>query len=143
MRSRGNEELRRDLERRGFTSSSTRGALARLEAEGWLDDRAAARSLVRARGARYGRRRIARELSARGFSEETADRALEELEDGLENGTLARAFARFWKAAAGLPPRERQQRVRRSLLQRGFAPDAISAMIRDSHEIDGSSGEIP
>ncbi|MGH9369836.1 MAG: regulatory protein RecX [Thermoanaerobaculia bacterium] len=143
IRSRGREELRRDLERRGFAPSAARRALDRLEAEGWLQDLAAARALVRAMGARYGRRRIARELAARGFSEETSSGALKELEGGREEETLARAFRRLWKSAAGLPLSRRRQRVWRSLLQRGFTPEAISEIIGGSDEIDGSSGEIP
>jgi regulatory protein len=142
VRSRGRVELARELERRGFEPSAAREALDRLEAQGWLQDLAAARALVRARGARYGRVRIGRELAARGFSKETAIRALEELDGERESASLAAAARRLWKQAAGLPPRERRARVRRALLARGFAPDAISAMISGSHEVDGGSGEV-
>jgi regulatory protein len=135
--------LRRELERRGFAAAAARHALERLETEGWLQDLAAARALVRAKAARYGRRRIERELSARGFSKESARQALGELEGGREEEALLRTFRRLWKAAADVPLRQRRRRVHRSLLQRGFAPEAISAMIRDSHEVDASSGEIP
>jgi regulatory protein len=142
VRSRGREELRRELERRGFSAASAERALDRLEAEGWLQDLAAARSLARARGARYGRLRIARELVARGFAKETVERPLAE-ETGREGEALASAFRRLWKSSAGLPAPRRRQRVRAALLRRGFPPEAISAMIRSSHEVDGSSGEIP
>ena len=142
MRSRGREELRRDLERRGFTAAAAAAALGRLEAERWLDEMAAARALVRSKAARYGRARIARELSARGFSAEDAQRALAE-DFGREEATLVRVFRRLWRSAAHLPPRERRRRVYAGLLRRGFAPEAISAMIRGSHEVDGGSGEIP
>ena len=134
--------MRADLERRGFTAAAARSAVGRLEAERWLDDLAAARAVVRARGQKYGRARIARELSARGFSDEVAGSALG---DGAEREAeaLARAFRRLWRSAAGLPLPRRRQRVRAALSRRGFAPDAISAMIRGSHEVDGGSGEIP
>ena len=142
LRSRGRAELERDLERRGFAAAAARSAVDRLEAERWLDDLAAARALVRARAPRYGRQRIARELAARGFSEETAERALGEARE-KEGASLSRMAARLWKSAANLPPPERRRRVRAARLRRGFRADAISAMIRNSHEIDGSSGEVP
>jgi SOS response regulatory protein OraA/RecX len=142
VRSRGREELRRDLERRGFSSAAAGGALDRLETEGWLQDLAAACALARSKGARYGRLRIARELAARGFSKETAERALE-AEAGREEEALAGVFRRLWKSSAGLPPLRRRRRVRAALLRRGFASQAISEIIGGSNEIDGSSGEIP
>ncbi len=142
VKPRGRVELSRDLERRGFGASAVREAVRRLEEGGWLEDLAAARSLVRMRADRYGRGRIARELAARGFGVETAVRALEELDAERESRSLSRAFARAWKAARGRPLPERRARVRRALLARGFAPEAISAMIHGSNEIDGSPGEV-
>lgn len=142
VRSRGREELRRDLERRGFVAAAARAAVQRLEGEGWLQDLAAAQALVRAKATRYGRARVARELSARGFGAETARRALAELPDAREGEALLRAFRRLWKSAGGRPLTQRRQRVRRALLARGFAPDAISAMIRGSHEVAAGSDEI-
>ncbi len=114
----------------------------RLEGEGWLQDLAAARSLARAKGARYGRLRIARELSARGFSKETVERVLSE-EAGREEEALGVAYRRLWKSSSELPATRRRQRVRAALLRRGFAPEAISEIIGGSYEVDGSSGEIP
>ncbi|HYB53834.1 MAG TPA: regulatory protein RecX [Thermoanaerobaculia bacterium] len=142
-RSRGTEELARALAQRGFEAPAARQALSRLQAEGWLQDLAAARSRVRARGVRFGRRRIARELEAAGFAAETVGRALEELDGGQEQEALARAFRKFWRAASNVSPEQRRRRVWRSLLARGFAPDAISAMMRGSDGIDGDSGEVP
>jgi regulatory protein len=142
IRARGREELRRSLEQRGFSAQAARAAVERLEAERWLDDLAAARALVRARASRYGRLRIARELSVRGFSEETARRVLAE-ESTAEAGALGRAFRRLWTSSASLPAAQRQRRVYAALARRGFAAESISAMIRDSHEVDGGSGEIP
>jgi SOS response regulatory protein OraA/RecX len=128
IRSRGREELRRDLAGRGFSAEAASRAVERLVEQGWLREEEAARALVRARGGRYGRRRIARELDA-----------------GVESAALARAYRRLWKSAVKLPPPERRRRVRRALVARGFAPEAISAMIRGSHgrDVEGDSGEVP
>ena len=136
MRSRGRAELARDLERKGFERGAVAEALDRLLRERWMDDAAAARSLVRAKGARYGRRRLELELAARGFSAETAAEALASLDAGTEEATLRRAFEKAWRQARELPARERRARVARTLARKGFAPHAVSAMMRDSHEID-------
>ena len=145
IRSRGREELRRELVRRGFSAGAASRALERLVAEGWLREDEAASALVRSRRGRYGRRRIARELEVRGFGEDTAGRALEELSGGREEAALARAFERLWKSSSRLSPSERRARVRRALVARGFAPEAISAMIRGSHghDVEGDPGEVP
>ncbi|HEY7112095.1 MAG TPA: RecX family transcriptional regulator [Thermoanaerobaculia bacterium] len=145
IRSRGREELRRELTRRGFSAGAAGRALERLVAEGWLREDEAASALVRSRRGRYGRRRIARELEARGFGAETASRALEELSAGREDAALAHAFERLWKSSSRLPLPERRSRVRRALTARGFAPEAISAMIRGSHgrDVEGDPGEVP
>jgi regulatory protein len=145
IRSRGREELRRDLAGRGFSAEAASRAVERLVEQGWLREEEAARALVRARGGRYGRRRIARELEARGFGEEETSRAIGELDAGVESAALARAYRRLWKSAVKLPPPERRRRVRRALVARGFAPEAISAMIRGSHgrDVEGDSGEVP
>jgi regulatory protein len=127
VRSRGREELARSLERKGFSAAASREALERLEREGWLDDLAAARSVVRSRGGRYGRARIERELLARGFSEETAAQALSEIDPDAEDETLSRLFARLQLSGAGLTPEARRRKTWSSLTRRGFPAAAISA----------------
>jgi len=139
VRARGAADLSRTLERRGFERTAAENAVGRLVAEGWLDDLAAARSVVRSRGARYGRARIAQELSALGFSKETAAQALSGAGDAEETA-LARAFKSAWKKSAGLSPLVRKRRVRASLVRRGFASAAISAMMKMSHEEDVELG---
>jgi len=141
VRARGRVDLGRALERRGYGRSAVSAALDRLEREGWLDDVAAARSVVRARAARYGRARIARELSALGFSKETIAQALggesgETSARQREETALRRAFEGAWKRSAGRdePLAARKRRVRAALLRRGFASEAISAMMRGSSD---------
>jgi SOS response regulatory protein OraA/RecX len=132
-------DLGRSLERRGFERLAVAGALGRLEREGWLDDLAAARSVVRARGSRYGKARIARELAALGFSKETAAAALGG-DDGpgeREQRALRRAFEGAWKRSSARRDESlaaRKRRVRAALLRRGFASEAISAMMRGSSD---------
>jgi regulatory protein len=75
-------ELRRKLRVKNFDRPSIDSAVARLTAEGWLDDERFAGALVRTRQhKRIGPRRIARELSAAGVSGEIAERVLGENSD--------------------------------------------------------------
>ena len=131
MRARGREELVRSLEEKGFAAATARGAVERLESEGWLDDLAAARSVVRSRQGRYGRARIERELIGRGFSEETAARAISEGDPEGEEKALARLFARLRRSTAGVPAEVRRRRVWSALTRRGFPAAAISAKMKN------------
>ena len=134
VRARGREDLATTLARRGFDREAVREALDRLSREGWLDDLAAARSLVRARAGRYGRGRIARELSVLGFSRDTAAAALSESDPDSEQTALARAYRTLWKRAAGLDAPARRRRVRNALARKGFTSEAISAMMKGSDD---------
>jgi SOS response regulatory protein OraA/RecX len=128
--------LLRGLEERGFKKDAASNAADRLEQEGWLDDLAAARSAVRVRAARYGRVRLEQDLRARGFGRETIAAALEAELPEREGPALARAFGRSWAQHRKLALPERKRKVRLALSRRGFAPGAISAIMRSSHEID-------
>jgi regulatory protein len=136
VRPRGRAELCRGLEERGFAREAASKAADRLQAEGWLDELAAARSVVRVKAARYGRARVERDLQARGFSRETIAAAIAAELPEREGGALARAFERLWARHGKRALPERRRKVREALRLRGFAADDISAMIRSSHEVD-------
>jgi regulatory protein len=138
VRARGREELVRSLNQRGFAAATAREAVERLEKEGWLDDLAAARSVVRSRQDRYGRARIERELAGRGFSEETAARAISEIGPEGEERALSRLFAKLRRSTAGVSPEVRRRRVWSALTRRGFPAAAISAKMKNWL---GSSGD--
>jgi regulatory protein len=95
-------------------------------------------SVVRARQGRYGRARIERELSARGFSDETIKQALSEIGLEGEETALARLFAKLHRSTAGLPPEVRRRRVWSALTRRGFPAAAISAKMKDWREDEKS-----
>jgi regulatory protein len=136
-------ELSRALEQRGFSARAIREGLERLEREGWLNDLAAARSVIRMRAGRYGRARIERELLGRGFSEEIAAEALSEIDPDGEERALSRLFARLQRSGAGLSPDARRRRTWSALTRRGFAAAAISAKMRSSGspEVSREDGE--
>jgi SOS response regulatory protein OraA/RecX len=120
-------ELGAKLARRRYPQAEIEQALARLVREGWLDDAAAARSLVASRLARgpLGRARLRAELERRGAPAEAAAAALAELpEDDLP---AARQAAGRWrgKSAAALA---------RHLARKGFSRRAIFAVLAESGE---------
>jgi regulatory protein len=131
VRARGRAELARALEERGFEADAVRQALSRLEAEGWLDDLAAAKSAARARAGRYGRARIEKELSARGFSPETIGMVLAEIGPEEEERALSRLFTRLQRSSAGSDSQKRRRRIWNALTRRGFPAAAISAKMKN------------
>jgi regulatory protein len=147
VRARGREELVRSLNQKGFAPATAREAVERLEREGWLDDLAAARSVVRSRQGRHGRVRIERELAVRGFSGETAAQAISELDPEGEEIALSRLFGRLRRSTAGLSPEVRRRRVFNALTRRGFSAAAISAKMKSwpggsgDHEVPRQSQE--
>jgi SOS response regulatory protein OraA/RecX len=125
------------LNDRGFSRDAAADALAGLEKDGLLDDLSAARSAVRARGGRYGRSRVERELKVRGFSRETIAAAFQaESGSEREDEALRKAFEKLWTARANLAPPLRRRRVFDGLTRRGFPAEKISEIIRGWYEID-------
>lgn len=72
--------LERRLLRIGYTEAAVGAALARAQADGYLDDRAFAASLVRRRALGRGHALIARELRSKGIQELDAAAALGQVE---------------------------------------------------------------
>ena len=111
--------------------------LNRLESQGYLDDRAAARSFVESRlGRGEGRARLRAELSRRGAPDEIAEEALAELtpEDDLP---AARAAAERWERQGGRDPRA----LARHLDRKGFSRRAIVAVLTTRGDgLDGDDG---
>jgi len=131
-------ELAAKLQQRGYPGEEIDTALDRLTEQGYLDDRAAARSFVESRRARgEGRARLRAELLRRGAAEDVADEALTELtpEDDLP---AARAAAERWQRQGGHDPRA----LARHLDRKGFSRRAIVAVLTakgDGLEIDDGS----
>jgi regulatory protein len=122
------QELAGKLAARGLPLGEIAAALDRLTAEGYLDDRAAAESLIRARLSRgpEGRVRLAAELARRGASPEAAEAALAALlpEDDL---AAAREAAARWAERGGGAPAA----LARHLARKGFSRRAIVDLLRE------------
>jgi regulatory protein len=125
-RSRTETELRRGLEKRGYTSAEVEAAVARVRELGYLDDGEVARSRARSlldRGA--SPRLAARRLEAQGISTAQARSAVDEQagEEG-EAKLLERALERRLKGRE--VDGASRQRVFRSFVQKGFRPSAVA-----------------
>jgi regulatory protein len=120
-------ELEAKLAQRGYPAEEIEEALSRLESQGYLDDRAAARGFVEGRLERgEGRERLRAELLKRGAPEEAVEEALTELtpEDDLP---AAREAAEQWERRGGRDLRA----LARHLERKGFSRHAIVAVLTE------------
>ena len=127
-------ELRTKLARRGYPDAEVDGAIERLVADGFLNEREAANMLVRSLQRRgYGRRRLELDLRRRGADATAAGAALECIgdEDELERAGSAAARWRSTHRARDAAA------LARHLERRGFAPRTIGAVLFDSADEAG------
>lgn len=125
-------ELRQKLLRGlqpGETVQMVEEALDKLEKRGYLSDERYAQLKSMLSAPRLGNQRIARELRAKGVSEEVVRGALERIEEPEE----LRAY-RVWAKRYDEIPKDRKERDRqiRYLMYRGFSMSAVMAVIRGS-----------
>lgn len=124
-------ELSRKLSAHAGSPQELDQLLDELTRDRWLSEERYANSVAHRRGARYGVRRIAQELQARGVPSEDAQGALSELRASEHE----RAYA-LWCRQFGAPPLTPAERARqqRFLLQRGFSADVLSWILRSARE---------
>jgi regulatory protein len=114
-------ELARKLRQRAHGEEEVQQALSRLQALGYLDDRAFAEALVGSRSGTRGRHALAAELRARGVARELAQEVLGRLDPELEASSARKLAAR---------DREHPARAAARLRRRGFGEDAIRSALR-------------
>ncbi len=125
-------ELEAKLRQRGFPSEEIEETLGRLTDQGYLDDRAAARSFIEGRAAKgEGRARLKAELARRGAPEEAIEEALSELTDE-DDLPRAREAAEAWRRKGGTDPRA----LARHLDRKGFSRRAIFALLNGQLDIE-------
>ncbi|BBL78882.1 hypothetical protein RxyAA322_07360 [Rubrobacter xylanophilus] len=129
-RSRSEKELRDRLRRFGHSGEVVRAVLGRLRELGYVDDEEFARELSRAKGRRYGPRRVAAELRRRGVDEETTGRVVEEAFAGRSQLEEARrAAARRYNRGGGSDAQAR--RVYGFLMRRGYPAEVCARVARE------------
>ncbi|MCZ2421363.1 MAG: recombination regulator RecX [Burkholderiales bacterium] len=123
-------ELVRKLAAEG-TPQEIHDMLAQLEGSGLLSDTRFAEAYVASRAARVGNARLRHDLRTRGIDEETIDAAL----PGGADSEAGRA-REVWRRKFAAPPADRADWARqaRFLQGRGFAPDIIRKVLKESAE---------
>jgi regulatory protein len=133
MRGYSTHDLQQRLRRRGYAAEAIAAAVTRLTAARYLDDAEYARAWARSRARRLsmGPARLARELRARGVSEEHIAAALAEVRAEDDPRTLAEAAAaRRLKGLQGVPAEAARRRLAAYLARRGFSTDIILRVCR-------------
>ena len=111
------------LARLGYAEDAVRGALERAQADGYLDDREFAASVVRRRSQGRGHAMIAQELRAKGIEDPDAAAALADAEPENERAlSLGRALLARKRPAN---PEELRAIVAPRLSRRGFSSGLV------------------
>jgi regulatory protein len=122
--------LDRRLRELGYTEAAVAGALDRARADGYIDDREFAESLVRRRAAGRGHALIAQELRAKGVEELDAEAALGQVEPESE-ADRALAFGRRLLARKALAdPEALLAYLGPRLSRRGFSSGLVYRVCR-------------
>jgi len=124
-------ELARKLSGHARDPRELEDLLDALEAEGSLSERRVVEQIVHARSARFGARRIARELAEKGIGDEAIATAMEAVKaDQLRNART------IWLRKFSRPPRTPAERARqvRFLQGRGFDFDTIMKVVKGVDE---------
>jgi regulatory protein len=122
-------QLRARLARRDHPDDDVNEAVARLRAEGALDDTRTAVAIARTavRLGRFGPRRVRRAVEAAGVPPEVADRALQEAFEGVDAAAVVDAALERGLQGHGGPLNDRTAaRLYRRLLSHGHDPELVS-----------------
>ena len=125
-------ELARKLAVHAEDPAEVERVLDDFERRGWLSERRVVEQLVHARRARYGARRIERDLRLKGVSEEAVSAALAD----LKGGEFEAAREVWRRKLGGREPRSPADRARqvRFLQGRGFSLEVIFKVIKGGDE---------
>ncbi len=140
IRPRTEEEARRKLRGKGFSSEAIEDVIARAKEEKLLDDRLFARLYAEDRAFRRPRakRLIEQELARKGIPSELVREAIDRALGEVEDADLAReALRRRLPALEGLPREAALRRAFSYLLRRGFPPGIAREVVQ---ELLGSGG---
>ncbi len=124
-------ELEQKLSQRGFPAAEVESALAELERQGWLDDRAHANDLATGSMARkgFGPRRIRFELQRRGVDQELVEEVVGGIfEDPETELAHARQLARRMASGSSADV----DRLARHLDRKGYSKGVILKILSEA-----------
>jgi regulatory protein len=135
-RSRGVDELRRLLLRKGEPADEVDAAIERLKTAGLLDDANFARQFARSKalGAGLSKRRLQQELSKRGVNRTTSAEAIEAVftDEGVtDEASIERVARKKLRTLGKLDAQTKQRRLYSFLARRGYESDDIARTLRE------------
>jgi regulatory protein len=124
-------ELERKLAPHTEDTAELEKVLDEMERRGWLSAARVVEQTLHNRRARYGSRRIMRELKDKGIS----DSLIAEVAQQLRAGEME-AAREVWRRKFGAPPGDARERARqmRFLLGRGFDPEAVNKVVNENDD---------
>jgi regulatory protein len=126
-------QVRQRLTRRGHDDSAIDGAIARLKADGSLDDQRVAAAIARAETGlrKRGRLRVRRRIEAAGIAPSMAQRAVDETFRDIDvDALMAAALDKRLRGRTELADDREFQRLYRFLVTQGFEPDRVLNLLR-------------
>jgi regulatory protein len=126
-------QVRQRLARRGHAAEEVDAAVARLKAEGSIDDARVAAALARSETGlrKRGRLRVNRRLEAAGIAASVARRAVDQVFADIDaDALIAAALEKRLRHRTTIADDREFQRLYRFLLGQGFESDRILALLR-------------
>lgn len=124
-------ELERKLAPHTDDPAELEKVLGEMERRGWLSAQRVVEQTLHNRRARYGSRRIVRELEDKGIAEALITEAAQQLRAGEVD-----AAREVWRRKFGTVPGDARERARqmRFLLGRGFDPEAVNKVVNEKND---------
>ena len=129
-------DLQSALRRRGYLQPVAEAVCQRLIENRLIDDSRYAQRYVELRqDAAVGRYAMKRKLRAKGLDEETAEEALEVLDDESQLEAAKSLAARLSRRYAGEEPYARRSKLSQALARRGFSWDIVKEAVDSLNDI--------
>ena len=136
QRARASGEIRQKLRRKLYMEDTIEMVLYKLEKERFVDDEAFARDWAASRArSQLGRSRIMQELRMKGISQETAEAALDEVDED-ESDEAAAALARklLKRYSSEADERKAMQKLLAAMARRGYGYEASKRAVETALE---------
>lgn len=143
VRDRSSAEIIKRLTDQGYTEEAVKGAVAKLQKAGYLDDRRFAQAFLMRIGKKYGAIRIRQEMRRKGIPQEFVEELLLE-QDRDETLETAVKLARNALRGKAKDPQSLYRRAYAALARRGFPPETVRKALElsfDNPDKDESDAE--
>ena len=126
-------QVRQRLTRRGYDTEAIDAAVARLKADGSLNDERAAHAMAHDETSlrKRGRLRVKRRLEAAGIARDVAERAVRDVFETVDGDALmTAALQKRLRGREHIGDERELQRLYRYLVGQGFEPERVLALLR-------------